>query len=92
MKLKNDGTVVLQKGRITGALPTNSEELRVKLKVMGIAWGFVRLKYPTRPLLADLSDKLWLDYVDWLLGEDVMGLTVNIDSDDVFFKPDCHTL
>ena len=51
LKLRNDGTVVLQKGKISGAAPTTTEELRTKIRVMGVAWEYVRIKYPTRPAL-----------------------------------------
>ena len=44
-----DGTLKLQKtGHGEAKPPKSSEELRSRIKVMGIAWEFIRLKYPTR--------------------------------------------
>eukprot|EP00969_Alexandrium_andersonii_P236724 10450550-Alexandrium_andersonii.AAC.1 len=82
----------MQRGKVTGAAPANSEEFRRKIKVMGIAWEFVRLKYPTRAVFADLTDRVWSDYTDWLLGEDVFGLAVRVESSGLEIKPDWATL
>ena len=35
--------------------PGYSEELRYRLKLMGIAWEFLRLKFPNKDFLRDLS-------------------------------------
>ena len=92
LKLKSDGTVVVQKGKVTGSLPTNSEELRLRIRVMGIAWEFLRIRYPMRPVLTGLGNQVWQDYVDWLLSEDVFGLEVALDSEGIRFKPTWNTL
>ena len=92
LKLKNDGTVVFQKGKVTGTMPSTTEELRDKIRVMGIAWEFVRLKYTARPVFSDLDDHVWSRYLDWLLGEDVNGLVVSSVSAGVEIRPDWQTL
>ena len=46
LRLTNGGTVTMQKGKFTGVAPANSEELRVRIRIMGHAWECVRNLFP----------------------------------------------
>ena len=70
-RVTSDGSIKLVKGRRSGKAPENPEALRAKIKLMGVAWEFVRLKFPARPYLKGLLAQDWVDHVDWLLGEDI---------------------
>ena len=88
-----DGTLKLQKGGKSEVKPpANSEELRYRLKLMGIAWEFIRLKFPNKAFLQGLSSDTWSDHAEWLLGEEVYGQTVKNHLGEVVFKPAWHTL
>ena len=88
-----DGTLKLQKAsRGEAKPPKNSEELRHRIKVMGIAWEFLRLRFPSKPFLINLDSHIWLDYAEWLLGDEVYGMEVKDALGTVCFRPAWHTL
>lgn len=68
------GTMELKRGTPTVAEPTNPEQLRKRLQLLGVAWAFCAFRHTNRPWLAGLTPQLWLDYAEYLLGEHVHGL------------------
>ena len=92
-KIMTDGTLKLQKAsRGEAKPPRSSEELRQRIKVMGIAWEFIRLRFPTKPFLVGLDAYTWTDHVEWLLGDEVYGMSVKDHLGEVIFRPAWHTL
>ena len=92
-KIMGDGTLKLQKAsRGEATPPRNSEELRQRIKVMGIAWEFIRLRFPTKPFLNGLDAYTWSDHVEWLLGDEVYNMTVKDHLGEIVFRPAWHTL
>ena len=43
---------------------------------MAACWNMAQLKFPTRAAIADLGDRTFPDYVEYLLGEEVWGLRI----------------
>ena len=85
--LASDGTLKARKtSAVKGMAPANSEQLRLKLKVMAHTWEFVRLKVP-KDFLLDFDMHLFSDYADWLLGERVAGLSVASPGSGLSCKP-----
>ena len=57
------------KSAVTVAMPTNSEELRSRITVLGTAWMFAGFQQTSCRYLAGLSPQLWQEYLDYLLGD-----------------------
>ena len=91
-KVSPDGSIKLVKGRSSGKTPENPEALRAKIRLMGTAWEFVRLKFPARPYLRGLASDVWTDHVEWLLGEEVYGNVVKDASGSMTYRPSWATL
>ena len=87
LTLAADGTIKARKASaIKGTIPSNSEQLRLKLKLMAHAWEYVRLKVP-KDFLADFDLHLYSEYADWLLGDKVAGLCVSSPGSAATCKP-----
>ena len=75
----------------TGIIPSDTEELRQRFKVMGHHWELVRLSRPSKHLFVDFEHPTtWLNHVEWLLGEEIYGYTIESASDrpySVAWKP-----
>ena len=56
--------------------PTNSEELRIKLKLEGTMLIMLGSKFRNREWFRDLEPNDFTRYVDWLLGEKVYSLQI----------------
>eukprot|EP00973_Karenia_brevis_P085960 11921968-Karenia_brevis.AAC.1 len=54
-------------------MPKGSEDLRCRLRLMGNAWTFLKLRY-MKPWLADMVPDVWRKYADFLMGSKVYGM------------------
>ena len=63
-----------------GTVPGNTEDLRLKLKLLANAWEYVRLKSPSHPYLHKYTLDLWTTYTEHLLGDQVRGLAMDSPS------------
>ena len=54
-------------------LPSNPEELRRRV-AMGNAWIFVGVAHSSRAYLKGITPQIFQEYLDYLLGENAMGL------------------
>lgn len=63
----------------TVPLPTNPEQLRKRITIMGTAWMMVGTAHSTRGYLKGITPQIFVNYCDYLLGEDVMGLITELD-------------
>ena len=55
-------------------VPKGPEELRKVIKRMGIAWSMLAIKHANRAYLQGICPDLFLQHVDYILSEEVMGL------------------
>jgi hypothetical protein len=68
--------VRITRQRPKGKLPTNTEELRQKLRVEGNAWLMVAAKLRNKVYLRGLQQRHFDRYVDYLLGEKCYGMMI----------------
>lgn len=67
------------------ALPSDSEELRRRVRLLGVTFSVAKTLHPNRAWLASASTEVWLDHLDYILGPRVWGL--NLGGDDLKLKP-----
>ena len=91
-RVNPDGTIRLMKARSTGKTPDNPEGLREKIELMGVAWEYVRLRFPGKPYLQGLVAQDWTDHVKWLLSEDVYAYTVKDSTGTLSYRPSWATV
>jgi hypothetical protein len=89
---KADGSIKVRNSKLSGELPTTPEDFRRKIRLLGVCWEFVKLKFPLNRTVADLSLGYWDTYLEWLLGEDVYGLKVQDDLGGTVYRPSWHLL
>ena len=76
--LQEVGTVVrIRKNAKPVPLPVNTEELRRRFKTLGIVYYIARFKHTSRLWLRTSTLDTWLEYCEWLLGEDVWGFRLD---------------
>ena len=62
------------------SLPTGPESLRARIKTLGLAFVFLRLKYPNKGVLRTASMQLFMLYTEYLFGPEVWGkATLGLD-------------
>ena len=76
--MDKDGALRLKKGIQQIALPSSSEELRRRVRMLGITYTLASLKHTNRTWLSTATPNIWLDHLDWVLGEDVHGFQVKL--------------
>ena len=62
-------------------MPNDSESLRARLKLMGNAFLFLKLKFPQKGVLSTCTKEVWSDYTDFLFGETVWGFCSRNEAD-----------
>ncbi len=72
----SSGRLRITRDRKKSKLPTNSEELRAKLKLESNAFVMLGAKFRNRAWFQGVVPNDYSKYVDWLLGEKVFGLQV----------------
>ena len=66
------------------SLPTGPEGLRARIKTMGLAFVFLKLKYPNKGVLRTATMQLFNLYVEYLFGSKVWGkATLGLDGKPV---------
>ena len=65
------GGIKAVKSQAKVPMPTNSEELRARLGVLGTAWMFAAFQQTNCNYLVNLTPQLWQEYLDYLLGDHV---------------------
>lgn len=87
LQFGKDGVVRLRRGVRESKLPETTEALRRRIRLMGVAYCFLRLRHPAAPRLATCEPHLWEVYADFLLGSEVSGLTARDADDRVVARP-----
>jgi hypothetical protein len=82
-----DGHVRVRKGARDGKAPSNSEELRARLRLVGHCWLFLRTKHANRSWLMDITEKTYSVLADHLLGKYVAGAVIQSSSGDSVRHP-----
>ena len=72
--LDKSGVLKVKKGYGETKEPSTPEELRQRLRVLAHAYLMCGLKYPQRAVFEDLAPQDFLNFADYLLGDQVMGL------------------
>lgn len=85
--LDKSGVLKIKKGYGETKEPTSPEELRHRLRVVAHAFLMCGLKYPQRVIFEDLAPQDFLNYVDYLLSDQVMGLKAEDEDGNKISSP-----
>ena len=92
-KVQPDGTLKLHKGgRREIAAPSNSEDLRKRMRLLATKWELVRLQCPSKYQVQGVTLGLLDPQVDYLLGDDVLMARVMLPDGKFFFSPAWSTV
>ena len=72
-----EGTKALmrfRRTRVKSSMPTDTEQLRHKCRLLGLHWGMLCTRYPNKTWGRDHKPAVFSDHVHWLLGYEVRGL------------------
>lgn len=86
------GSLKPLKTRPTVPLPQTTEELRLRLQVMGAAWVFTSFQHTANAVVKDLTPELFTSYADHLLGQHVWGLAAKNASGHELASPTWNLL
>ena len=67
-------------------LPSNPEQLRRRVKIMGAAWAMCALSHGSQPYLANFDVHVWAAYADYLMGEFVLGFVQDEEGAEVTYQ------
>ena len=67
--------------------PSGVEDLRKRLRTWSASWMYASLKVPSNDQLAGMTPQLFYDYVEYLLGADVYGLSAHDPSGALVTRP-----
>ena len=82
MGMHLDATLSLQtKKKYMSTMPTNTESLRTKYRIMTNLWLLAQLRQPGRPLYADLTKDTFNDFLEELLSDDNFLMNRKIDNE-----------
>ena len=65
------------------ALPSDSEALRRRVKLLGMTFTLARIKNPSRAWLATAVPGIWLGHLDYVLGDTVYGFSIKVRGQDL---------
>eukprot|EP00435_Cladocopium_sp_Y103_P023727 s652_g5.t1 len=85
--IDKSGTVKVRKGFGETKEPQSSEELRHRLRVLGHAYIMCGLKYPQKPIFHELEPQDILQFTDYLMGDQVMGMKSEDENGAVVSTP-----
>ena len=85
--LDKSGVLKIKKGYGETKEPTSPEELRHRIRVVAHAFLMCGLKYLQRTVFEDLMPQDFLNYVGYLLGDQVMGLKAEDEEDNKISSP-----
>ena len=81
------GALTSMKTQSSVPLPVDSEQLRLRISIMGAAWVFTSFQQTGNKILANLDPTIFDTYVNYLLGEHVWGLTAKGADGSTFGGP-----
>ena len=72
LQLGKSGQVRIKKtNKIETAVPTNAEDLRLKITLMGNHWLYAKFRYPNKALVQGLTPFTFMEYINYLMGKHV---------------------
>lgn len=74
--MDKDGAIRMKKVARTVPLPGCSESLRTRIRILGITYHLASYKHSSRLWLATTSPDIWRDHVDYVLGDDIHGFSI----------------
>jgi hypothetical protein len=77
--LDKDGAIRLKRAAKKVDLPPDSEQLRIRLKILSTSFMLARYQHSTRPWLQTCTPGIWLEHVDYVLGPEVYGYSIAIE-------------
>eukprot|EP00438_Fugacium_kawagutii_P025748 Skav221044 [mRNA] locus=scaffold1448:253014:254372:+ [translate_table: standard] len=89
---KGTGAIKIRKGYGECAKPKSPEEFRRRMTVLANSYLLAQLKFPQKAYLRDLRPLHWLRYVEFLLGEHVLGLKATNKEGDPIASPELETV
>lgn len=81
------GAVKIKRGHGETSEPKDPEEYRRRMKIVAHTYLFAQLKYPHKAVLAGLTPYSFQRFVDFILGEHVMGLQAKDEEGLVVSRP-----
>jgi len=72
--LDASGALRLRRSATKGSMPSNPEQLRRLITILGVGYQMVALRHSNRYWLQDLSPQVWTAFLDYILGDFVYGL------------------
>ena len=87
-----DGKLRVRRSAPKSTMPHKPEQLRSKYKLMARAWETLRLRTPKKPIFRGLTEQIWDDHVDWLLGPKVYDTEVRDPAGNAISRPTWGTL
>lgn len=85
--IDKSGTLKIKKGYGETTEPRDPEEYRRRMKVVTHTYLFAQIKYPHKAVLTGLTPHSFQKFVDYILGEHVMGLQAKDSEGLVVSKP-----
>jgi hypothetical protein len=74
-QLRRDGTIKVKRGaRVVEGAPSNTEELRRRLRILGSLYSMVKVRQPNHVWFKDLGIETWNLHADYVLGPRVLFL------------------
>ena len=70
-QLQKDGTFRFKRSAKTVSLPADSETLRLRVRMLGTTFHLASYKHSTRLWLRNSRPEIWLDHLEYVLGDDV---------------------
>jgi hypothetical protein len=68
------GAMKIKKPMVKVPLPASTEELRKRVKLLGITFDIAKMKNPSRAWLLTATPGIWSAHIDHVLGDTVYGL------------------
>ena len=88
-----DGIFRLHKtSRVEVPMPQNSEDFRRRIRILGMTFVAAKIKFPNCFWLKDVTKDTFIDYTDYILGEEIAGLRIHDEEGNVIFRPDFKTV
>ena len=84
---KSTGNLKVKKGYGECAKPTTPEEFRARANVMANTYLMAQIKYPQKALLKGLRRRDFQEYVNYLMGDSVLGLQARDQHGQVVSAP-----
>ncbi len=77
MDWSKSGGLQMKRSKLKGTMPAegDTEELRTRYRIMANHWAIVRMRHPGLVALEGLLPETWTEHLDYLLSEDVRGIT-----------------